>query len=238
MSRSHSRIQSSISVSDFAQYDEKRAWIVEDELQPSRQGSSRQRTLVYLLLLSEAIMAASLSAQIPLLIDASSSACSDYSSAYIRSLLECAYFFGSTCSVFWGLTADKVGRKTTAMLGLSGTLACCLFMGFAISLPGWVALRFLSGCMGSAVFTAALAMLADLSMPSTKALQTVSRLPLISVCGGVGPLLQSIVRQVGEHAPSGIWSRWPALNGQIACASLILVIFLVEAFCLHEVRTF
>jgi hypothetical protein len=81
-------------------------------------------------------------------------------------------------------------------------------------------------------------MLADLSMPSTKALQTVSRLPLISVCGGVGPLLQSIVRQVDEHAPVGIWSRWPALNGQIACASLILVIFLVEAFCLHEVRTF
>ncbi|KAK6002726.1 hypothetical protein QM012_001476 [Aureobasidium pullulans] len=179
-------------------------------------------------------MAASLSAQIPLLIDASSTACSDYSSAYIRSLLECAYFFGSTCSVFWGLAADKAGRKKVAMFGLSGTLACCLFMGFATSLPGWLALRFLSGCMGSAVFTAALAMLADLTMASTRALQTVSRLPLISVCGGIGPLLQSIVRQIGEHAPVGIWSQWPALNGQIACASLILVISLVEAFCLRE----
>ncbi|KAG9791145.1 MFS general substrate transporter, partial [Aureobasidium melanogenum] len=179
-------------------------------------------------------MAASLSAQIPLLLDASSSACSDYSSAYIRSLLECAYFFGSTCSVFWGLVADKAGRKTTTMLGLGGTLACCLFMGFATNLPGWVTLRFLSGCMGSAVFTAALAMLADLSMSSNRALQNVSRLPLISVCGGIGPLLQSIVRQIGEHAPVGIWSQWPALNGQIACASLILVIFLVEIICLHE----
>lgn len=236
MPRLQSRIQSSNSVSSFPQYDEKRPWTVEDDFQPSRKGSSRQRTLVYLLLLAEAIMTASLSAQIPLLIDASSSACSDYSLAYIRSLLECAYFFGSTCSVFWGLATDQAGRKTIAILGLSGTLACCLFMGFATNLPGWVTLRFLSGCMGSAVFTAALAMLADLSMASNRALQTVSRLPLISVCGGVGPLLQAIVRQIGEHAPVGIWSQWPALNGQIACASLILVIFVVEAFCLHEVR--
>jgi len=235
MFRSHSRIQSSNSVSDFAQYDEKRAWIAEDDFQPSRQSTSRQRSLVYLLLLSEAIMAASLSAQIPLLVAASSTACSDYSSAYIRSLLECAYFFGSTCSVFWGYATDRSGRKTIAMLGLTGTLASCLSMGFATTLPGWVTLRFLAGCMGSAVFTSALTMLADLSMPSAKALRTVSSLPLISVCGGIGPLLQSVVRQVGEHASAGIWSQWPALNGQIACAGLILVISLVEAFCLREV---
>jgi MFS family permease len=221
MFRSHSRIQSSNSVSDFTQYNEKRAWVVEDDFQPSRQSTSRQRSLVYLLLLSEAIMAASLSAQIPLLVAASSTACSDYSS----------------CSIFWGCATDRRGRKTIAMLGLTGSLACCLFMGFAKSLPGWVLLRFLAGCMGSAIFTSALAMLADLSMPSAKALQTVSRLPLISVCGGIGPLLQSLVRQVGEHAPAGIWLQWPALNGQIACAGLILAIFLVEAFCLREVST-
>ncbi|CAD0091943.1 unnamed protein product [Aureobasidium vineae] len=234
MFRSHSRIQSSNSVSSFAQYDEKRAWIAEDDFEPSRQSNSRQRTLVYLLLLSEAVMAASLSAQIPLLVVTSSTACSDYSSAYIRSLLECSYAFGSTCSIFWGYATDKNGRKIVAMFGLTGTLACCLFMGFATNLPGWVTLRFLAGCMGSAVFTSALAMLADLSMPSAKALRTVSRLPLISVCGGIGPLLQSIVRQISEHAPAGIWLQWPALNGQIACAGLILVIFLVEAFCLRE----
>ncbi|KAI4720007.1 MFS general substrate transporter [Aureobasidium sp. EXF-10727] len=179
-------------------------------------------------------MAASLSAQIPLLVVTSSTACSDYSSAYIRSLLECSYAFGSTCSIFWGYAADRNGRKLIAMLGLTGTLACCLSMGFATNLPGWVTLRFLAGCMGSAVFTSALAMLADLSMPSAKALRTVSRLPLISVCGGIGPLLQSIVRQIGEHAPAKIWLQWPALNGQIACAGLIFVIFLVEAFCLRE----
>jgi len=234
MFRSHSRIQSSNSVSEITQHDEKRAWIVEDDYQPSRQSSSRQRSLVYLLLLSEAIMSASLSAQIPLLVTTSSTACLDYSSSYIRSLLECAYFFGSTCSIFWGYATDKSGRKTIAVLGLTGTLLCCLSMGFANSLPGWVLLRFLAGCMGSAVFTSALAMLADLSMPSAKALQTVSRLPLISVCGGIGPLLQSLVRQVGEHAPAGIWQQWPALNGQIACAGLILIILLVEAFCLRE----
>lgn len=237
MFRSHSRIQSSNSVSDFAQYHEKRAWIVEDDFQPSRQSTSRQMSLVYLLLLSEAIMGASLSAQIPLLVAASSTACSDYSSAYVRSLLECAYFFGSTCSVFWGYATDRSGRRTIAMLGLTGTLGCCLSMGFATTLPGWVTMRFLAGCMGSAVFTSALAMLADLSMPSAKALRTVSRLPLISVCGGIGPLLQSIVRQVGEHAPAEIWSQWPALNGQIACAGLVLIILMVEAFCLREVST-
>ena len=237
MFRYNSRIQSSNSVSDFTQYDEKRAWVVEDGFQPSRQSTSRQRSLVYLLLLSEAIMAASLSAQISLLVAASSTACSDYSSAYIRSLLECAYFFGSTCSIFWGYATDRKGRKTIAMLGLAGTLACCLSMGFATTLPGWVTLRFLAGCMGSAVFTSALAMLADLSMPSAKALRNVSRLPLISICGGIGPLLQSLVRQIGEHAPAGIWLRWPALNGQIACAGLILIISLIEAFCLREVSS-
>ncbi|KAI4749916.1 MFS general substrate transporter, partial [Aureobasidium sp. EXF-8845] len=51
---------------------------------------------------------------------------------------------------------------------------------------------------------------------------------------GIGPLLQSLVRQVGEHAPAGIWQQWPALNGQIACAALILIILLIEAFCLRE----
>jgi MFS family permease len=238
MFRSHSRIQSSNSVTEVTQYDEKRAWIVEDDFHPPRQSTSRQRSLVYLLLLSEAIMAASLSAQIPLLVAASSTACSDYSSAYIRSLLECAYFFGSTCSIFWGCAADRNGRKTIALLGLAGTLTCCFSMGFAKDLPGWVLLRFLAGCMGSAVFTSALAMLADLSMPSAQALRTVSSLPLISVCGGIGPLLQSLVRQVGEHAPAGIWQQWPALNGQIACAALILIILLIEAFCLREVCTF
>ncbi|THY89740.1 MFS general substrate transporter [Aureobasidium pullulans] len=209
-------------------------WIMEEGYQSLRQSTSRQRFLVYMLLLAEAIMSASLSAQIPLLVTTTSSSCSDYSSAYLRSLLECAYFFGSTFSIFWGYAADRAGRRIVSLLGLSGTLACCLFMGFATTLPGWVALRFLAGCMGSAVFTSALAMLADLSMPSAEALRTLSRLPLISVCGGIGPLLQSIVRQLGEYASAGIWSQWPALNGQIACASLILVIFLLEVICLRE----
>ncbi|KAI5249530.1 MFS general substrate transporter [Aureobasidium subglaciale] len=234
MPKSHSRVQSSHSISEFTHYDEKRTWIMEESYQPSRQSSSRQKMLVYMLLLAEAIMAASLSAQIPLLVASSSSACSDYSSAYIRSLLECAYFFGSTCSIFWGSAADIFGRKVISMLGLVGTLACCLFMGFATSLPGWVTLRFLAGCMSSAIFTSALAMLADLSMPSAASLRTVSCLPLISVCGGIGPLLQSLVRQLGKRAPAGIWSQWPALNGQVACAGMIFIVLLVEAFCLRE----
>lgn len=237
MFRAHSRTMSAVSAADSAYYeDEKRPWIVEEEYQPLKQSNARQRTLVYTLLLAEAIMAASLSAQIPLLV-ASSSACSDHSSAYIRSLLECAYFFGSTCSIFWGYATDRAGRRPIALVGLTGVLACCLGMGFATSLPGWVTLRFLAGCMGSAVFTSALAMLADVSMPCAESLRTVSRLPLISVCGGIGPLLQSIVRKIGEHAPAGTWSQWPALNSQIACASLILIISMVEFFCLREVSS-
>lgn len=235
MYRTHNRAVSSISIHGAADHnDEKRQWILEDEPLSKRQDISRQKTLIYMLLLAEAIMSASLSAQIPLLIT-SPTACSNYSASYIRSLLECAYFFGSTCSVIWGYASDRLGRRAVALLGLTGVLACCLSMGFAKSLPSWVLLRCLAGCFGSALFTSAIAMLADANMRSAENMRTVSRLPLIAVCGGVGPLLQSIVRTIGGRASAEIWLQWPALNGQIACASLIFIVTIIELFCLREV---
>ena len=126
-------------------------------------------------------MAASLSAQIPLLVDASSSACSDYSSAYIRSLLECAYFFGSAVGVFWGPVADRLGRRKIALLGLAGMSACCVSMGFAKSLTAFMALRTVAGAISSAVTVAGLAMLADVTQGSSGRVRAVARLPIIAI---------------------------------------------------------
>jgi len=117
---------------------------MEKDYQSLRQSTSRQRFLVYMLLLAEAIMSASLSTQIPLLITTTSSSCSDYSSAYIRSLLECAYFFwkyvqyllGLRCRQSW--TEDSLSAWSNWNLGLLPFHGLCNISAWLghIAIPG------------------------------------------------------------------------------------------------------
>ncbi|GAB7347910.1 hypothetical protein MBLNU459_g5430t2 [Dothideomycetes sp. NU459] len=178
-------------------------------------------------------MASSLTSQIALLVESAVS-CSSLNALFLRSLLECAYVFGGTCGLFWGAAADRFGRRPVALLGLVGMAACCLSMGFASSLGGWVVFRFLAGSIGSSVFTSGLAMLADISVNSTEKTSNVACLPLITVCGSVGPILQSLVRELDQATFTGIWKQWPALSGQLACAGLIIMITIPEAMFLTE----
>jgi|FreactcultuFSWF8_1027224.scaffolds.fasta_scaffold00425_9 hypothetical protein len=41
-----------------------------------------------------------------------------------------------------------------------------------------------------------------------------SRLSHQFLYGGIGPLLQAVIAQIGEHALVGTRLQWPALNGQ------------------------
>lgn len=238
---SHTRTRSLISVKTIVYHDEKEIYYedIADGSNLSEQKTSgqhrQQLTLVYLLFLAEAIMASSLSSQISLLVESTVS-CSSLNALFLQSLLECAYVFGGTCGLFWGAAADRFGRRPVALLGLAGMVACCFSMGFVKSLVGYMISRFLAGSIGAAVFTSGLAMLADVSIDSAEKTSNVACLPLVAVCGAVGPMLQSLVKQLEQAASAGIFKQWPALSGQIACASLIIAIAIPEALCLKEVR--
>lgn len=238
---SHTRARSLISVKTIVYHDEKEIYNEDtaDGSNLSEQKTSgqhrQQLTLVYLLFLAEAIMASSLSSQISLLVESTVS-CSTLNALFLKSLLECAYVFGGTCGLFWGAAADRFGRRPVALLGLAGMVACCFSMGFVTSLVGYMISRFLAGSIGAAVFTSGLAMLADVSIGSAEKTSNVACLPLVAVCGAVGPMLQSLVKQLEQAASAGIFKQWPALSGQIACASLIIAIAIPEALCLKEVR--
>lgn len=195
----------------------------------------RNLTMIYLLFLAEAIMASSLSSQISILVP-TAGGCSTINTSYLRSLLECAYFFGSATGVFWGLAADRFGRRSVAVFGLVGMSGCCVCMGFANTLAAFAALRFCAGTISSAVTISGLAMIGDITHGSSARTTVVARLPLVAVGGSIGPLLSNMVRHIGQEHLSGVWKRWPALSGQIACAGLVFAIALTEAFLLKEVR--
>lgn len=241
MFRSHTRTRSLISVKTIVYQDEKELYDEDtaDEVAAFNHKSAglhhQQMTLVYLLFLVEAIMASSLSSQINLLVEPTVS-CYNLNALFLRSLLECTYIFGGTCGVFWGVAADRLGRRPVALLGLAGMIICCLSMGFVKSLAGYMIFRFLAGSVGSALLTSGLAMLADISIDSAEQTNNVACLPLVAVCGSVGPMLQSLVKQLEQSTSIEILKQWPALSGQIACASLIIIIAVPEALYLMEVR--
>jgi len=84
----------------------------------------RNLVMIYMLFLAEAIMSSSLSTQIMVLVP-SATGCVDMDVSFLRSILQCAYFFGSFAGVSWGFVADRWGRRKVAMLGLAGMASCC-----------------------------------------------------------------------------------------------------------------
>ncbi|KAF2663073.1 MFS general substrate transporter [Lophiostoma macrostomum CBS 122681] len=239
----HRRTRSLIPVKDLAKYDkvplnEEEVEMSEDELDmdlvPEATGKARatQMTLVYLIFLAEAIMASSLQPQLQMLVS-NDDYCGNLSTSYLRSILDCAYAFGGTSGIFWGYLADRVGRRRVALLGLWGMVACCLSMGFATNLAACTIFRFIAGLVSSTIIVTTFTMIGDLSANTTERAKNVAVLPLVSLFGSVGPIIQGMV--AGSLKASGtVWEHFPALGSQIACGSIVLLIAITASIMLRE----
>ncbi|TKA75998.1 hypothetical protein B0A55_06681 [Friedmanniomyces simplex] len=194
---------------------------------------TRNLTMIYLLFLAEAIMASSLSAQVAVLVP-SATGCMNMDASFLRSIFECAYFAGSSAGVVWGWSADRLGRRTVALIGLAGMVVCCISMGFATTFIAFALLRFTAGAISAAVTIAGLAMLADVTQGSKGRAQVVARLPMIAFCGSLGPLAANSIRRLSERQGLELLETYPGLSGQLACASLVGMIALAEALLLEE----
>jgi len=206
-----------------------------EEMEPTEPHTPRQRrnlTMIYLLFLAEAIMAASLSSQIHIIFP-TSAACLDMNTSFLHSILQCAYYFGSASGIMWGLVADRIGRRNVAMAGLLGMSVCCISMAFATDFTAFCILRYLAGSISAAVTVSGLAMLADSTHGSKSRVQVVARLPMIAVCGQLGPILSNSIHHFAQQHLEGIFEKYPALSGQVACGMLVLFITFAE-LCLLE----
>lgn len=179
-------------------------------------------------------MASSLQPQLKMLVSSNEQYCSTLSGSYLRSILDCAYAFGASAGIIWGYLADRVGRRPIALAGLYGMSACCLAMGFATDLIACTVFRFAAGLVSSAIVVSTLTMLGDVSQSPDERVKNVSRLPLVAVCGSIGPLIQGMVAG-SINAHGAVWEKFPILSSQIACGSLVLVIAIAATFVLNEV---
>jgi len=213
---------------------------------------TRQLMLVYLVFLAEAyvhlssrndadqgeltwhssILASGLQPQLQMLLS-SSDFCGDLSTSYLGSILDCAYAFGGTTGVFWGYLADRMGRRRVSLMGLWTMLLCCLAAGFATTLASCAILRFLAGMASSTVICTSLTMIGDLSTSADQRARNVARLPFISLCGSLGPLVQGMVTE-SLQAYGMVWERFPTLGSELVCGTILLAIALTASFLLQE----
>lgn len=179
-------------------------------------------------------MASSLQPQLQMLIS-SDDYCGNLSTSYLRSILDCAYAFGGTTGIFWGWLSDRIGRRRVTILGLWAMFICCFFQGFATDLASCTIFRFFAGLASSTIVVTTLTMIGDLSENTAARAKNVAKLPLIALCGSIGPILQGIVS--GNVNPSGaVWEKFPILSTQIACGSIVLSIAITASIMLQEVR--
>lgn len=116
-----------------------------------------------------------------------------------------------------------------------GTVISCITMGFATTFGDFIVTRFVSGILGSAVSTSALAMLADLTEDRKERVRAVARLPMVAFCGKLGPLAADSIRRLSKGRQTDVFARYPELSGQIACASLVFMIGPAETLLLEGV---
>lgn len=177
-------------------------------------------------------MASSLQPQLQMLLS-SSDYCGNLSTSYLRSILDCAYAFGGTTGLFWGYLADRMGRRRVTLIGLWSMVVCCLSMGFATSLASCAVFRFFAGMVSSAVVCTSLTMIGDLSASAEERARNVARLPLISLCGSVGPLAQGMVSE-SLQAYGMVWEKFPTLGSELACAGVLFAVALATSITLKE----
>lgn len=244
----HRRTRSLIPVKELAKYDvvphEEEVYGYESENEeeaeeqdtdasaPTAQAQRRQLLLVYLIFFAEAIMASSLQPQLQMLFS-SSDYCSNLSTSYLRSILDCAYAFGGTTGLFWGYLADRMGRRRVTLIGLWSMVVCCLSMGFATNLAACAVFQFIAGMCSSAVVCTTLTMIGDLSATAEARARNVAKLPLISLCGSVGPLIQGMVSE-SLQAYGMVWEKFPTLGSELACGVVLFAIALAASVLLKE----
>lgn len=182
--------------------------------------------------MQDSIMASSLQPQLQMLLS-SSNYCGNLSTSYLRSILDCAYAFGGTTGLFWGYLADRMGRRRVTLIGLWSMVICCLIMGFATNLAACAAFRFFAGMFSSAVVCTSLTMIGDLSATAEERARNVAKLPLISLCGSVGPLIQGMVSE-SLQAYGMLWEKFPTLGSELACGFVLLAIALAASILLKE----
>jgi MFS family permease len=178
------------------------------------------------------IMASSLQPQLQMLLS-SSDYCGNLSTSYLRSILDCAYAFGGTAGLFWGYLADRMGRRRVTLLGLWSMLICCLSGGFATSLAGCAIFRFFAGIASSTIICTSLTMIGDLSTTAEGRARNVAVLPLVSLCGSLGTLMQGMVSE-SLQAYGMVWERFPTLGSELACSSALFAIALTASIFLGE----
>lgn len=177
-------------------------------------------------------MASSLQPQLQMLLS-SSDYCGNLSTSYLRSILDCAYAFGGTTGLFWGYLADRMGRRRVTLIGLWSMVICCLSMGFATNLAACAFFRFFAGMVSSAVVCTSLTMVGDLSATAEERARNVAKLPIISLCGSVGPLIQGMVSE-SLQAYGMVWEKFPTLGSELACGSVIFAIAMATSVLLKE----
>ncbi|KAF2467523.1 MFS general substrate transporter [Lindgomyces ingoldianus] len=240
----HRRTRSLIPVKELAKYD--KVELSEEPEQDTREDDQelvsvpetttkarqRQLTLVYVIFLAEAIMASSLQPQLQMLIS-NDDYCGNLSTSYLRSILDCAYAFGGTSGIFWGYLSDRIGRRRVSLLGLWTMCVCCLSMGFATDLMSCTIFRFVAGLASSTIAVTTLTMIGDLSTNASGRAKNVARLPLIALCGSIGPIVQGLVSE-STNASTVVWQKFPILSSQIACGTILLIIAVAASIMLQE----
>ncbi|KAF2498808.1 MFS general substrate transporter [Lophium mytilinum] len=241
----HRRTRSLIPVKDLGKYDkvelneedydteeeEMEEYDVTIEAVPAKR-KQRQLTLIYVIFLAEAIMASSLQPQLKMLIS-NEDFCGNLSTSYLRSILDCAYAFGGTAGIFWGYLADRIGRRPVALMGLFAMSFCCLGIGFATDVVSCTIFRFVAGLSSSTIVVTTLTMIGDISVGHAERARNVARLPLIALCGSIGPIMQGMVSGSIE-ASGAIWQQFPILSSQITCGSLVFLIAVTSCIMLNE----
>lgn len=177
-------------------------------------------------------MASGLQPQLQMLLS-SSDYCGSLSTSYLGSILDCAYAFGGTTGLFWGYLADRMGRRRVTLIGLWCMVICCLSMGFATNLAACAVFRFFAGMLSSAVVCTSLTMVGDLSATAEERAKNVAKLPMITLCGSVGPLVQGMVSE-SLQAYGMVWEKFPTLGSELACGSVLFAIAIAASVLLKE----
>jgi MFS family permease len=110
---------------------------------------------------------------------------------------------------------------------------CCLSGGFVTSLAGCAIFRFFAGLVSSTIICTSLTMIGDLSTTAEARAKNVARLPLISLSGSLGPLMQGMVSE-SLQAYGMVWQKFPTLGSELVCGTVLLAIALTATILLKE----
>jgi MFS family permease len=136
--------------------------------------------------------------------------------------------------LYWGRLGDKLGRRPVALVGMLGMTISCVVMGFSGGLLSCALIRAFAGLMSSSIRVSTATMIGDVSETSSDKARNFSRLPLVATGGVIGPLLQALLAH-RFLSDSPVWKTFPILSSQLACASLMFIVFLVNLVFLKEV---